>query len=426
VRSSTSAGLRRRDTGEAVAGSDGLHVYIEIRDVADSARFLKALHQRCWLKGFGWFVVGRGGQLLERSLIDRMVGSPERLVFERPPVLDPRLEQDAEARRPRAIAGAVLDTLAACPPLTPMEDTRLGTLQARARVSLAGESAKVREKFIDDQADSIATRAGISRLAARHIVSKLCNGILLPAIVLPFDDEELAGKTVADVLTDPAQFEGETLSDPLEGPEYGRCKAMVMRRSDGTVCIHSFAHGRTMYEMRLDAAAVRLKVEAADKDEVLRFLIDLLLRADVDLVEEEALVRLAGKRSGSGMRTVKSELKAAREGKAKAEHLAARERKRAARNDTRPQVPRPGDAAEWLPQMHVLNNVIGKSTAPHPPARDIDGAEAKGRQVALPKMHAFITSNEKEGDLDQPASSRAMGDGTSDRGRNRGDDRAAH
>jgi hypothetical protein len=75
-------------------------------------------------------------------------------------------------------------------------------------------------------------RDGITLSAARKIVTKQCSGILLPALVLPFDDDNLAGKTVADVLADPAAFEGETLADPLEGIEYGRCKAMVMRRED--------------------------------------------------------------------------------------------------------------------------------------------------------------------------------------------------
>ena len=40
--------------------------------------------------------------------------------------------------------------------------------------------------------------------------------------ILPFDDEQLAGTTVADVLANPERYEGETLADPLEGIEYGR------------------------------------------------------------------------------------------------------------------------------------------------------------------------------------------------------------
>ena len=65
-RLSTSAGLSRVDTGEEFGGSGGLHIYITIRDGTDAVRFLTTLHARCWLAGFGWMVVGRAGQLLER------------------------------------------------------------------------------------------------------------------------------------------------------------------------------------------------------------------------------------------------------------------------------------------------------------------------------------------------------------------------
>ena len=79
TRSSTSAGLSRSDTGAAIAGSDGVHVYLVVKDGADIERFLRALHDRCWLKGLGWFVVSRSGALLNRSLVDRMVGQASRL-----------------------------------------------------------------------------------------------------------------------------------------------------------------------------------------------------------------------------------------------------------------------------------------------------------------------------------------------------------
>jgi hypothetical protein len=68
IRSSTSAGLSRADTGEALPGSDGVHVYLTAQDGADSVRFLRALHDRCWLAGFGWMMVSSSGALLERSI----------------------------------------------------------------------------------------------------------------------------------------------------------------------------------------------------------------------------------------------------------------------------------------------------------------------------------------------------------------------
>jgi hypothetical protein len=79
VRASTSAGLFRSDTGEKLPGSSNSHVYILARNGGDIDRFLRALHERCWLAGLGWYMVGKAGQLLERSIIDRMVGAAARL-----------------------------------------------------------------------------------------------------------------------------------------------------------------------------------------------------------------------------------------------------------------------------------------------------------------------------------------------------------
>jgi hypothetical protein len=42
----------------------------------------------------------------------------------------------------------------------------------------------------------------------------------------------------------PDKFVGETLADPLEGVDYGRCKVKVMRAHDGALVIHSFAPWR--------------------------------------------------------------------------------------------------------------------------------------------------------------------------------------
>jgi hypothetical protein len=98
IRRSTSAGLMHAD--KALPGSGGLHGYVVALDGADAERFLKTLHERCWLAGLGWMMVGAGGQLFDRSIVDRMVGASERLVFEGAPMLKPPLEQDRESRRP--------------------------------------------------------------------------------------------------------------------------------------------------------------------------------------------------------------------------------------------------------------------------------------------------------------------------------------
>jgi hypothetical protein len=261
-RRSTSACIRRADTGQAMAGSDGRHIYVLVKNGADIERFLRTLHERCWLKGLGWLMVGAGGQLLDRSLVDRMVYAPERLVFEGAPVLIKPLVQDQKRRRARAIEGDPLDTVAACPPLRIAETAELNKLKAKERNRLAPEREQPRKEFVTEHATRLAERTSVTIETARRTVERQIEGVLLPDIVLPFDDAEFQGCTVGDVLRDPTRFEGVTLADPLEGVEYGRCKAKVMRRSDGSVWIHSFAHGQTIYELKFGAA----EIEAVLKD----------------------------------------------------------------------------------------------------------------------------------------------------------------
>jgi putative DNA primase/helicase len=244
-RASTSAGLYRGDTGERLLGSNGQHTYVQVTDGTDVGRFLRALHGRCWLAGYGWLMIGRAGQLLERSLIDRMVDGAERLVFEGAPVLAKPLLQDAEIRRPRVVEGPALDSRAACPDLTPAELATLAELIRAEELSLAPEAEVARGVYVRDYAE----RMGISEAEARRIVESKCRGVLDPIEVLLFDDPKLAGATVADVLADPDRYVGKSMADPIEGLEYGRGKAMLLRGLDGLLRINSFAHGGVTYEL---------------------------------------------------------------------------------------------------------------------------------------------------------------------------------
>src|SRR4051794_9630419 len=49
------------------------------------------------------------------------------------------------------------------------------------------------------------------------------------------------------------------------------------------------------------------------------------------------------------------------------------ERRQANRADPRPLIRVPSSMAPWIPQMEILSDVLGRSTAPEPPARDADG-----------------------------------------------------
>ena len=398
MRRSTSTGLFRSDTGQQLPGSSGLHTYVVLKEGADAERFLKTLHDRCWLAGLGWMMVGAGGQLLERSIVDRMVGAAERLVFEGAPVLDPPLAQDHASRQPDVTEGGALDSLAACPPLTVVEQAGLRELRSKDAHRLASASAKAREAFVKEQSRRLAERTGMPPDDAAEVIARQCNGVLLPHVLLPFDDADLAGSTVADVLADPARFEDATLADPLEGVEYGTCKAKIMRRADGTPWIHSFAHGRTVYELKLDAAAVRTILDKTTPTELIRTFVRLALAADLSSGEQEEIRNSVSQRTGITKTSVSDTLKAAKQEQAQQRAREEQHRRAAERQDPRPQIDAPPPDAPWLPQMQALNDVLGKSTALEPPARDIDGVIAQVRVRRVPNMHALtpLGSNEEE------------------------------
>jgi hypothetical protein len=401
TRCSTSSGLSRSDTGRAFPGSGGLHAYVVAKDGTDAERFLTALHQRCWLAGFGWMMVGAAGQMLERSIVDRMVGAPERLVFEGKPIVEPPIAQDAESRRPVATDGKSVDTAAICPSLTAVELHEFRKLIASDEQRLRPEALREREAYVADRAQKLAARTGMSAKDAARIIERQCRGVLLADVELPLDaldDPEFGAVTVGMVLDNPANFEGWTLADPVEGADYGRCKAKVLRGADGTPFIVSFAHGGATYQLRYDARAVETRMSRSE-DPVAE-LVRLAPVAELDAVETKRLVAVASVRApGVGVRTVAEMVKKARAEHAAHRARAMRERELALRTDPRPQIADFDADAPVLPAMATVNEVLGKSPNDHPPCRDIDDDVNRVRKVKVPGMHAFSSSTANvEGD----------------------------
>ena len=307
LRSSTSSCLYRQDTGERFQGSGGAHYYVSVVDASDAERALRVLHDKCVLAGYGWMMIGRGGDLLRRSIIDRMVAGPERPVFEGAPKLVAPLCQDP--RPAEVFPGGLLDTRAALPDLTLIERAKVKGIEQAEIARLKPEAERVRAKFIEHQAERIAARVACTTEAARYIVERQCHGVLLPAVTLEFDAEEFAGCTVGDVLADPQRFDRATLSDPVEGSEYGACKAMILRQADGIPWIHSFAHGRTIYSLKYDADAVERAILAGAERAAPDIAVRMLGNAEVNQTDKDRLIGLAAKRGKVGRRAIGQRLK---------------------------------------------------------------------------------------------------------------------
>ena len=131
-----------RSLERSIRGSGGFHAAIAVADGADIPRFLADFHDRLWLAGLGWGMISAAGSFLERALIDRACGSPERLVFEAPPVIVSPLEQ--APRLAQAFEGAIVDTRSACPPLTAAEKAEAQKLKQAEKLRLKPESEEKR------------------------------------------------------------------------------------------------------------------------------------------------------------------------------------------------------------------------------------------------------------------------------------------
>lgn len=393
VRASTSAGISNSETGEHFPDSGGMHIYTAVADSADIPRALRVLHDRMWLAGYGWFNVGKAGQLLERSLVDAAVGSPERLIFEGPPNLMPPLTQDGEARQARATDGEAIDTRVVLPNLSAAEQAQLATLKDNARHALVREAASVRERADQRLAKNIANRTGaplgpiLEKLRYRH------SGSLLPDHPLIFDDPSIGEVTVADVLMSPPNFIGETLADPLEGIEYGACKAKVMGTPETGLIIHSFAHGRAIYNLKLDLLMVEATLAKSTKETVIS---DFVSAADLAQLEPANIERLkadVAKKAGVGARVINNALKDRKKRNAEEKRRAQAESRP---TDTRIRLPAPADDAELLATLQPIDGILSQVDVPEPPFRSVDGRYSRVIERSHQGLHLLRAIDRQE------------------------------
>ena len=363
-RASTSSGLFRADTGTQFRGSGGAHHYVLVKDAGDIERFLRDLHARCWQQGLGWHQIGRAGQLLDRSLVDRMVAYGERLCFEGAPIIEPPLAQDK--RTPDVFEGEAIDTGLVVPPLTEYERQRVEEAKAVSAEALGKAAAEIRTQHDRTLAEMISKKSGMPIISASKLVAARHRGVLRPHLDLDFD--HLGIVSVAAVLADPDRFIGETLADPLEGVDYGRCKAKVMRGDDG-LFIHSFAHGRTIYLLRHDARSAKAAITQVPADGLIDYAMAIWATTDMEADEREDFVATVAKAAGKSVTAVKARIAKERREREQAQRRSAL----ASGGDRRLIRPCPPPDGERLPTTKFLDELLASDQREEPPMRNASG-----------------------------------------------------
>lgn len=397
-RASTSAGLSRSDTNELIAGSDGMHHFVLVQDGADIERFLKDLHDRCWLHGLGWHLIGGAGQLLDRSIVDRMVGYGERLCFEGAPVIVPPLAQDAAKRVPVAVEGNAIDTTKAMLRLSEYERHRINEAKAASAKALGKSAAEVRNKHDKELAEKFSAKTGTPMPTALRLVQARHRGVLYPDVELEFDRFGIIA--AGAVLTDPDRYVGETLADPMEGVDYGVCKAMVMRNADGELFIHSFAHGRGLYQLRYDLKSAKTAFEKVAGGGTVDHAMAILAQADLAKDELDQFATFVAKATGTGKQPLKERIKEEIEVR---KHAASTARLEAEAKETGHIVrARPPKDGELLPTVMFLDDVLANDQSEEPPMRNASGALVRVEEKEPWALHMLTsgTANAVDDDME--------------------------
>ena len=193
--------------------ASGRHLYLVIENASDAHRFLRALHDRLWARGYGWLRLTSDGKVLTRSLVDVAVASPERLIFEAKPTVHPPLTYSE--RRPVVVPGGAFKS-------------EVVTSSYRAKIAVK-RAVKRSGKFgLKDVVESISASHEITKGdGTRTTVGELF----------------LEGQDVTD------------LYDPHEGVSYGHTTAVFYFNDGSSGCrLHSQAHGGRTYKPEFDDA----------------------------------------------------------------------------------------------------------------------------------------------------------------------------
>jgi hypothetical protein len=240
--------------GEPRFANLSCHIYVRMRRQSEAPALLERLHQRLWLSGWGHVAVGDAGQLLERSLIDVSVASPERLIFEGAPIIDATwefgvlpptaiyLHVDPELDRTLAREGQAIELP---PPLTDAEHERYRGMVERA-IAAVSDDAKAK-------AIAHAKARGLNDAEAQRFAKGIRNGEVVLAATDRLTFKGIGTVTVREALLDPDKYVGRDLLDPLvksHGRDY--CARFLRGRTDGTCFVKSFMDGGKIYQLPYD------------------------------------------------------------------------------------------------------------------------------------------------------------------------------
>lgn len=272
-RSASASVVWGRD-GKPVGDANKTRIYIPVSSAKSIPALGALLFKRLWLQGDGWFDVSKSGSLLQRSLVDSAVWSPERLDFAGPVTVGeglaiaPRDWQVLNGDAAPLAVGSVAE-------LTPSEESRFHELVAAVREARKPQAQEKRLDWESSRASLITVKTGATFEEAQELVRSALgghgDGVLLGGYLLRTASGAFV--TVAEVLKDAQQYVGQYFYDPIESDDLDKPQAAWLDCRNGRPKLYSHAHGGRWYHLKL--ARIRLEVKGGDQV----FVVDELVRA---------------------------------------------------------------------------------------------------------------------------------------------------
>jgi hypothetical protein len=262
-RPSVSAGVVAPD-GRKLTDLTRHRLYIPVQDASRIPEMGAALVAMLWAAEQGWFIVGKAGQALPRTLIDPSVWQPERLDFCAPPILNDGLRR--EHVQPVIFNPEALYLDAAQLAIDLHIERAAAAHRKAALRTVKAECAAQRQRWANEAAPGLAERRGIAKAKAREVLMRAGEfGVLTGDFELISSNGERVA--VAELLDHPARWHNKRFADPLD-PDDDLRVAVVSLLNGTRPMLYSHRHGGVRYELLRQAARVLVgkgrRAEATD------------------------------------------------------------------------------------------------------------------------------------------------------------------
>jgi len=247
IRHSSSAGIYR--DGDLLTTLNKYHVYLPVDDLSKSPDLMTAIYKKLWLAGHGGIVLNAAGAPLDRSLVDRAVASPERLVFETAPALHDGLER--RVPETRVIEGDILNAEGVVISDDEIRESDQMIADAKEKHRNTPEAKKTRSEYLKRHTKKFQKK-GFSRADAENIVKSRMMGLLSLDDVVQTDDGPITIKRLIE------EGKQRYIADPLEPWKGSQKASFTPARGDDPAYIYSWLKGGQIYRIDQDGIGTGL------------------------------------------------------------------------------------------------------------------------------------------------------------------------